>query len=170
MSRRQPPVLRAGSGDTHDARVAVLEKRFSEEMQARCSWCNRVSGARLGQWIEVFLSTPGSGIAPAHVFRCESCETATAGALAGSSVLMVPRRAGRQPKNGSGEAPPPPLDTLSGARELRRSLAPVGTDPRPPKPAEKAARAASTAKKQSKPKAAAARSRKVSGNPAVAAG
>lgn len=169
MSRRQPPVLRAGSGDTHEARVAVLEQRFSDEMRARCSWCNQVSAARAGQWIEVFLSTPGSGIAPAHVFRCETCENATFESLAGSSLLMVTRRHGGHAHNTPAAGTQSPVDTLAGAREPRPALAPVGTDPRPPKPAAKNQRAAARAKKKGKEKVS-GKSAKIPGKPAVAPG
>lgn len=91
MSPRQSPIIRAGSGDSHEARIAVLEQRFSDDMRARCSWCNDIRGAREGQWIEVLLSTAGTGITSSHVFRCLDCDPALAEAGA-TSFVAVPRR------------------------------------------------------------------------------
>lgn len=116
MSKRQSPLVRAGSGDSHEARIAVLEQRFSDEMKARCSWCNAVKSARDGEWLEVVFSSPGTGIRPAHVFRCLGCEGATAG-LSGSRVLAVPSGA-RRPGDS-----PPPVPEMSAARAATAAAA-----------------------------------------------
>lgn len=100
MNKRQPPIVRAGSGDSHEARIAVLEQRFSDDMQARCSWCNQVACAKEGEWLEVIISTPGTGVRPAHVFRCLGCEAAPQGFSGG--IVAVPS-GGRRP----GQSPPP---------------------------------------------------------------
>lgn len=116
MNKRQPPIVRAGSGDSHEARLAVLEQRFSDDMQARCSWCNQVASAKQGEWLEVLISSPGTGIRPAHVFRCLGCEGAPAAVRGG--IVAVPSGV-RRP----GQVPPPPVPAPapSGQNELHAS-------------------------------------------------
>ncbi len=63
-------------------------------MQARCSWCGQVQIARDGTWVEVFLSSPGTGVASTHVFRCSLCvHTESKGRVVGTGIVAVQRRA-----------------------------------------------------------------------------
>ncbi|MGH2768470.1 MAG: hypothetical protein ACRDIF_05880 [Actinomycetota bacterium] len=96
MSQRRPP-RRAGSGDNHEARLAIIEQRFPEALQARCSWCGRVHAARQGLWIEVLLSAPGAGVTSTHVFRCLACEV-TDSTHSPSGVVAIPRQARGTPE------------------------------------------------------------------------
>lgn len=92
VRKRRAPTRRAGSGDNHEARIAILEHRFPETLQARCSTCGEVARARDGEWREVVLSAPGSGIVTTHVFRCNGCDK-SGERYAGSSIVAVPRQA-----------------------------------------------------------------------------
>lgn len=122
MSKRQPPTIRAGSGDSHEARLAVLEQRFSDDMQARCSWCNHVRSAKQGEWIEVVISSPGTGVRPAHVFRCMGCEAAPVNVTGG--LVAVPSGA-RRP----GQSPPPLQDPVTPPRQMALRAVPAGQEP-----------------------------------------
>lgn len=116
LSKRQAPIVRAGSGDSHEARLAVLEQRFSDDIQARCSWCSQVASAKQGEWLEIIISTPGTGIRPAHVFRCMGCEAAPETVSGG--MVAVPsgaRRPGQSPPPVP-EAKPLPIPDTGGAR------------------------------------------------------
>jgi hypothetical protein len=74
--------------------LAILEQRFPETMQARCSWCGDVQIARDGTWVEVFVSSPGTGVASTHVFRCRLCvHTESKGRGVGTGIVAVPRKA-----------------------------------------------------------------------------
>ncbi|MGI8426974.1 MAG: hypothetical protein ACR2FO_07030 [Actinomycetota bacterium] len=121
VSRRQRPLVRAGSGEVHEARLAVLEGRFSEDTKARCSWCNIVRQAKQGEWLEILISSPGSGIRPAYVFRCLECEAAPVSA-ATTGIVAVPRGS-RAP----GDKPRPATPKLS--NPLPNQLDPLTLDP-----------------------------------------
>jgi len=116
VSHRQRPLIRAGSGDVHEARLAVLEGRFSEETKARCSWCNQVRQAKLGEWLEILISSPGTGIRPACVFRCLECEAAPISVASRSGIVAVPRGArapGDKPRPVPAALPAPLADSLN---------------------------------------------------------
>jgi len=58
-------------------------------MQARCSWCNQIRSAKQGAWLEVLISTPGTGVTNSHVFRCLECESVAQSV--GRGIVTVPR-------------------------------------------------------------------------------
>ncbi|MEA2433321.1 MAG: hypothetical protein QOG54_778 [Actinomycetota bacterium] len=53
----------------HRGRVAIIEGRFPEGMQARCAWCGKVEVVNEGEMVDT--DRPGSG--PSRIFRCASC-------------------------------------------------------------------------------------------------
>ena len=55
--------------EAHRGRVALIEGRLPEGMQARCGWCRNVSDASEGEFVAV--KAPGAGAS--RVFRCASC-------------------------------------------------------------------------------------------------
>jgi DNA-directed RNA polymerase subunit RPC12/RpoP len=55
----------------HRGRVAIIEGRFPEGMQARCAWCGKVALVEEGEMRDTSRHASG----PARVFRCADCSS-----------------------------------------------------------------------------------------------
>lgn len=58
--------------EAHNARMALIEGRFPDGMNARCSSCSEIRPVSEGEFVEVRL--PGTG--HTQVFRCAECAVA----------------------------------------------------------------------------------------------
>ncbi len=53
----------------HRGRVAVIEGRYPEGMQARCVWCREVKDVNEGELVTAMTK----GVGATHLFRCGDC-------------------------------------------------------------------------------------------------